>query len=73
LILQGERDYQVTMGDFQRWKAALPSKQNVAFKSYPKLNHLFVEGNGKSAPAEYDVPGHVAEDVINDIANWIKR
>jgi dienelactone hydrolase len=73
LILQGERDYQVTMDDFQRWKAALSSKQNFTFRSYARLNHLFIEGNGKSGPAEYNRPGHVAEVVINDIANWIKK
>ena len=73
VILQGERDYQVTMDEFQRWQAALSSHQNVTFKSYPKLNHLFMEGNGKSQPAEYDVPSHVAETVIHDIADWIKK
>jgi uncharacterized protein len=73
LILQGERDYQVTMDDFHRWKAALSSQQNVTFKSYATLNHLFIEGNGKSSPAEYHRPGHVAEVVIHDIAQWIKQ
>ncbi|MCK4235833.1 MAG: prolyl oligopeptidase family serine peptidase [Candidatus Krumholzibacteria bacterium] len=72
LILQGERDYQVTMKDFERWMAALSSRKNVEFKAYPKLNHLFIEGDGKSSPDEYQTPGHVAEIVINDIANWIK-
>ena len=73
LVLQGERDYQVTMKDFERWKAALGGKSNVEFKSYPKLNHLFIEGEGKSTPSEYDKVGHVAEYVIEDIAGWIKR
>ena len=73
LILQGERDYQVTMVDFGAWKKALSSNANVAFKSYPGLNHHFVEGKEKSIPAEYDTPGHVAEIVINDIAAWIKK
>jgi len=73
LILQGERDYQVTMDDFQRWKAALSSQPNVTFRSYATLNHLFIEGNGKSVPAEYNMPGHVAEVVIHDIAHWIKK
>jgi dienelactone hydrolase len=73
LILQGERDYQVTMDDFQQWKTALSSRKNVTFKSYPALNHLFIPGNGKSQPAEYDIAGHVEEDVVNDIANWIKK
>ena len=39
LILQGERDYQVTMEDFKRWSAALATKSNVTLKSYPSLNH----------------------------------
>ena len=73
LILQGERDYQVTMTDFQRWKAALGTKPNVVFKTYPQLNHLFIAGTGKSSPAEYDQPAHVDEQVIDDIAVWIKR
>jgi dienelactone hydrolase len=73
LILQGERDYQVTMTDFQRWKAALGTKQNLTFKTYPQLNHLFIAGTGKSTPAEYEQPGHVDEQVIEDLAGWIKK
>ncbi|HWP42354.1 MAG TPA: alpha/beta fold hydrolase [Blastocatellia bacterium] len=72
LILQGERDYQVTMEDFQGWKRALGSRKDVEFKSYPKLNHIFTEGEGKLTPAEYGEPGNVAEYVIEDIAKWIK-
>ena len=45
----------------------------MEFKSYPKLNHFFIEGEGKSTPSEYDKVGHVAEYVIEDIAGWIKR
>ncbi|HTG31380.1 MAG TPA: alpha/beta fold hydrolase [Thermoanaerobaculia bacterium] len=70
LVLQGERDYQVTMDNFAAWKQALP---NAAFHTYPKLNHLFVEGEGKSTPKEYEKPGHVSEAVIADIAEWIGR
>ena len=71
LILQGERDYQVTMEDFRGWKEALAGQPNVSFKSYPKLNHLFIEGEGQSTPAEYEQPGHVADEVIQDIGRWI--
>jgi len=71
LILQGERDYQVRMKDFERWKQALAGRPNVTLKSYPSLNHLFAAGEGKSTPAEYQKPGHVAEEVIEDIARWI--
>lgn len=73
LILQGERDYQVTMEDFKRWNAALSGKRNVTLKSYPGLNHLFIAGTTRSTPLEYDQPGHVDERVIDDIAAWLKK
>jgi hypothetical protein len=72
LILQGGRDYQVTEVDFNRWKEALGSQHNVTFKFYPKLNHQFIAGEGKSTPDEYQQAGHVAEPVVADIAEWIK-
>ena len=72
LIMQGGRDYQVTPAELEKWKAALAARRDVTFRSYPTLNHLFIAGSGPSVPAEYKVPGHVAEEVIIDIANWIQ-
>lgn len=72
LILQGERDYQVTMTDFALWTAALKDRDNVTLKSYPKLNHLFMPGEGASRPAEYLQANHMAEEVIVDIERWIQ-
>lgn len=72
LLLQGERDYQVTMADFAGWKKLLAERKNAELKSYPKLNHLFVEGAGKSKPTEYQKEGHVAAEVIADVAAWVK-
>ncbi len=71
LILQGERDYQVTVADFKRWQNSLSSHKNVRFKLYPSLNHLFIPGKGKSVPSEYEIPGHVYKSVIGDISDWI--
>ena len=73
LIQQGERDYQVTMDDYERWRFALAANPRVTFKIYPGLNHLFMPGAGKSLPAEYNVPSHVAADVVSDIAAWIRK
>jgi fermentation-respiration switch protein FrsA (DUF1100 family) len=73
LLLQGERDYQVTMTDFAGWKKLLGDRKNVELRSYPKLNHLFIEGSGKSKPAEYQKEGHVAVEAIDDIAAWVKK
>ena len=70
-ILQAERDYQVSMNDFELWKKELSQNRNVHFKSYPKLNHLFIEGQGKGSPAEYDKRGNVASYVLDDLKNWI--
>ncbi len=72
LILQGGRDYQVTVKDFEGWKKALSQRKDVTFKLYSALNHLFIVGAGKSTPNEYSRTGHVAKYVIEDIAAWIK-
>lgn len=75
LILQGERDYQVTMDDFAKWKAALSTSGAPApvrtFKSYPALNHLFMPGTGPASPADYAIANHVAQDVVQDIATFV--
>ena len=73
LILQGERDYQVPMADFYGWKKELGGRPGVVLKSYPALNHLFASGKGRSAPAEYEKPGHVAVEVLKDIAAFVKK
>ena len=72
LVLQGERDYQVPLEDFARWKSALSSRSQVTLRSYPALNHLFIEGAGPSLPAEYKMPGHVADVVVRDITAWMR-
>jgi len=73
LILQGERDYQVTVEDLRGWRDAVSGHANVTIKTYPALNHLFLPGEGKSTPAEYERAGRIPDDVLNDIAGWIAR
>jgi fermentation-respiration switch protein FrsA (DUF1100 family) len=72
LILQGERDYQVSMIDFTGWQQSLAGKENALLRSYPGLNHLFIQGSGPSTPAEYEKAGHISEPVVQDIASFIK-
>jgi len=73
LILQGERDYQVTLADLNGWRAAVGGHAGVTIKSYPTLNHLFLPGEGKSTPAEYERAGHIPDVVLDDIADWTRR
>jgi len=73
LILQGERDYQVTPVDFDLWKSALATHSRLSFHLYPSLNHLFMSGEGDPNPAEYAKPGHVDESVLHDILTWLQN
>lgn len=72
LILQGDRDYQVTVEDFELWQKELKDKPNITFKIYKGLNHLFIYGEGTPNPEEYFKAGNISQEVIEDIANWIK-
>lgn len=77
VILQAERDYQVTMEDFDGWKKTLMGDQRATFKLYPGLFHLFMPsttpGTGLGSPADYEKAGHVSEAVIRDIASWMSQ
>ncbi len=72
LVLQGERDYQVSPTvDFARWKTALAHDQNVTFHTYPGLSHAFNVGEGPPGPGDYVKPAHVDKQVIDDLAAWL--
>lgn len=75
LIMQGEKDFQATLeNDFAAYKELLNDKENVTFKVYENLNHLFVPsvyGNIMKAMKEYKVEQHIGKNVIKDLADWI--
>lgn len=77
LIMQGEKDFQATAEkDFEAYKLLLGDKDNVKFQLYKNLNHAFVPsvyGNLMKAKQEYNVEQHIGEEVIADIAAWIKE
>ncbi|QIL21700.1 alpha/beta fold hydrolase [Thermomonas sp. HDW16] len=72
LVLQGARDIQVVDADWGRWRGAFHDNPKVAFKLYDKLNHLGIAGEGDGNLAEYNAPGHVDPQLIDDVAVWIK-
>ena len=72
LILQGGRDYQVTVeDDLARWRTGLAGKPAVTVRVHAADNHLFFPGTGRSTPADYDPPQHVDPVVVADIAGWL--
>ncbi|WP_232791594.1 MULTISPECIES: hypothetical protein [Amycolatopsis] len=71
MVLQGGRDYQVTVeDDLARWRAGLP---DAAVWSYPADDHLFFPGTGPSTPDSYREPQHVDATVVADLADWLAR
>jgi len=75
MVLQGGRDYQVTQdGDFNLWREKLESNEKNVLKLYPDLNHLFIVGEGTAVPEEYFFkPGHVDDQVLDDISEFVKK
>jgi dienelactone hydrolase len=72
LILQGGRDYQVTvLDDLARWKTGLAHRADVTFRIYASDNHFFFTGTGRSTPAECEPAQHMDPAVVPDIAGWL--
>lgn len=75
LIMQGGEDFQVLAAvDYKLWQEILAGREDVAFRLYPQLNHLFMRGGCKDRidPTVYDKPAHMEAEVVRDIADWIK-
>jgi dienelactone hydrolase len=72
LILQGGRDYQVTVADdLTRWQTGLAHRQDVAIRVHDADDHLFFAGSGPSTPADYETARHIDPAVVADIADWL--
>jgi hypothetical protein len=77
LIMQGGRDFQVLADDdFAKFKELLAERRNTFFKMYPELNHCFVDAiydDILKASKEYSTERHIGEEVIRDVAEFIKN
>ncbi len=72
LILRGDRDFQVVDDDIQVWRVGLKGSPRVSIETLPRLDHLFIAGDGKPSPDEYSIPNYVATEVIARIARFIR-
>ncbi|NEC06648.1 alpha/beta hydrolase [Streptomyces sp. SID7909] len=74
LILQGGRDYQVTVADdLAGWRRALAGRPEVSIRVHERVDHLLFAGSGPSTPADYARPGHVDPVVVDEVASWLWR
>jgi len=71
LMLHGGRDFQVPERDWTLWQEALKERGDVQWKAYPALNHIGVAGSGASSLKEYAQEGHVASQLVDDVAGWV--
>ena len=72
LVLQGESDYQVPMRDFNAIQDALSGNENASFISYPGLGHLMTQAGSPPSPDDYYEALNVSQQVIDDIADFVK-
>jgi hypothetical protein len=75
LVMHPENDEQVSVEkDFERYKELLANHDNVTFKLYAGLNHLFMESEKVGITEileQYEIKGSVDRQVLADIAEWI--
>jgi fermentation-respiration switch protein FrsA (DUF1100 family) len=71
LVIQGERDYQVSLADFELWKGAVPHREQLVARRYPRLDHDLAPGSGLSSHYDYYEARHVDVAVLNDIAAFV--
>jgi hypothetical protein len=73
LVAQGGRDWQVTdEADLPLWRDALAGESNVRFQVYPDLNHRFQPGEGRETIEEYFRDVSVAEQLVVDVAEFVR-
>ncbi|MDT3496863.1 alpha/beta hydrolase [Bacillus toyonensis] len=73
-IIQGTTDFHVLEKvDYKLWQETLAGKDDVSFKLYPGLSHLFMPGGSadKFDGSIYNKPAHVDSQVIEDVSEWI--
>jgi dienelactone hydrolase len=73
LILKGGKDAQVFQPDFDALQAVAAARPGSGAKLFPSLTHIFTATDGPVDFRAIFQPGHVAPEVIDTIAGWIKK
>lgn len=71
LIIQGGRDYQVDMTEYQAWINGLDGYEKNNLILLDDLNHMLAAGEGQSTPEEYQEYSTVDKKVIDTINAFI--
>lgn len=71
-IARGSKDYQSSQIEHLLWQEILSDIPDTAFRSYDDCYHAFIRTDAAAGPENYEIEGHVAEEVIDDLAAWCK-
>lgn len=74
LVLQGGKDIQVPASELTLWQKALADRKDVEYKLYPNMFHMLGDYKADliSGMEPYSAPGNVSEELILDVAKWVK-
>ena len=72
LALQGLRDFEMPPAMLDAWITAVGARKNLTVKRYPMLNNIFMVSDNIPGPRDYAKQKSVDEQVLNDMAEWIK-
>lgn len=77
LIINGGSDFQVIDADgIDAWRA-LDLPESVHLSYYPELNHLLMDPQApetiRGTMQEYDIPCHVAQEIVDEITAFILK
>ncbi|WP_052343631.1 S-layer homology domain-containing protein [Bacillus massiliigorillae] len=73
-VVQGGKDIQVPVSDYEQLKGELKERTNVQYKLYPNMFHGLANWEGEpNGTTEYMTPGIVPQELITDISNWMKK
>lgn len=76
LILQGGKDYQVTVKDYNNWMdwKKKYNKKNVDGVLLPEMNHIMnISTDERSSPNEYYKDAEFEVELIQEIKKWILK
>jgi len=72
LVLQGDRDAQVSRQDYELVTAAVPANR-LETEYFTGLDHIFIPAPEGANGSEMLIGSHVADQVINRIGAWLEK
>lgn len=73
LLVQGGRDYNVTMKEYNMWLEGMKGNSNFKPVLLDELDHQFFTGSGLANPKDVVKPNHASEKAIKSVVDFINN